>query len=64
MTHTLAAERAYRRDAAKAEGKTLPPDRIRSIAYFCGVVREPTPPESPPSGKQPARRCAISWLRS
>jgi uncharacterized protein with NAD-binding domain and iron-sulfur cluster len=37
MTHTLAAERAWRRAAGRKVGD---PDRARSVAYFCGVATD------------------------
>ena len=40
MTHTLAAERAWRRHAAKTETTPPPGDDVKSIAYFCGVLPE------------------------
>jgi len=47
MTHTLAAERKWRR-AKGAKSAAL--DRARSVAYFCGVVSEK------PGGEEPDER--------
>src|SRR5262245_4402863 len=42
MTHTLAAERAWRKHAEKKGIKVQQNDAIKSIAYFCGVVPQST----------------------
>lgn len=40
MTHTLATERAWRANDACANGQPEPTDDVRSIAYFCGPLKE------------------------